>query len=83
MKNIHKTIIIFKKTIEGDIIAFMPEDSWSDGRGKQIITSYERHGQHSGAMIEFMDELEDATEQERVGLIQELERLGYNIKEGN
>lgn len=82
-KDKHTTVMIFKKFPEGDVIALMPEDSHQDGRGQTLITSYMRIGQHGGASPELIQDLEDASKQERKSLKQELKSLGYKIKEGN
>lgn len=74
------TLIIFKKFPQGDVIALMPEDD-ADSQGN--IMSYQRIGQHGAASPELLEDLEDATKQERAALKRELESLGYLIKEGN
>jgi hypothetical protein len=76
----HMTLIIFKKFPQGDVIALMPEDD-ADSQGN--IMSYQRIGQHGAASPELLEDLEDATKQERAALKRELESLGYLIKEGN
>lgn len=78
-KDKHKTLVIFKKFPEGDVIALMPEETWNNSQ----ITSYMRIGQHGGASPELVDELQDATKQERKSLLKELQNIGYNVKEGN
>lgn len=75
-----ETNVVFKKFPGGDIIALMPNDSWQDGSGKTLVTSYERIGQHSGASPELLEDLADATPDEYAELKIELEKLGYRLR---
>jgi hypothetical protein len=78
----HKTRMIFKKFPEGDVVALMIDDIQQDGRGQTWVTSYQRIGQHSGASPELLQELPDATPEERKALVSELNNLiGYQVED--
>lgn len=79
-KDKFETIVIFRKFEEGDIIALMPNDSWIDGGGEILITSYQHHGQHSGASAKLLKELNECSEEEYRDLKEELEDIGYRVK---
>lgn len=74
-----KTKVCFRKFPEGDVIAFMPQDTWQDGRGFTLVTSYQRIGQHAGASPELIDELPKASKKEYMALKKELELIGYKV----
>ena len=73
------TLMIFK-ILEGEVLALMPNEI-ADSSGN--IQSYMRVGQHSAASPELVNELKDATKQERADLVKELTSIGYLVKEGN
>ena len=60
-----------------DIIALFPEDF--DNWQRTLIVSYMHLGQHSGAMPELLEELEDASPIEYAALKNELESIGYTL----
>lgn len=63
-----KVKVIFRKTKDNEIIAFMPEASVNYGN----ILSYMHIGQHSEASLEFYWTTKKATEEEYKPLLNEL-----------
>jgi hypothetical protein len=73
----YKTTIIFKKTHDGEIIAFMPYEPAAYGN----MLSYVHMGQHSEASIGFYHECKPAIQDEYDELKNELENhCGYNVE---
>lgn len=68
-----KIKVIFKKTTDGEIIAFMPQLKANYGK----IVSYMHIGQHSEASVEFYWDTKQATETEYKPLLNELSGI-YN-----
>lgn len=69
--------VIFRKTKDGEIIAFFPEASANFGN----ILSYMHIGQHGEASLEFYQETNKATETEYNALLMELKTIydDYNL----
>lgn len=69
--------VIFRKTKDGEIIAFFPEASANFGN----ILSYMHIGQHGEASLEFYQETNKATETEYNTLMMELKAIydDYNL----
>jgi len=77
MKN-PKTNVIFRKTKDGEVIAFFPDTYCEYDLG--MMMSYEHCGQHSSASIGFYRECKPCTEAEYRELHNELTKLvGYNL----
>lgn len=68
-----KVKVIFRKTKEGEIIAFFPEASANFGN----ILSYMHIGQHAEASHDFYMATKKATEKEYESLLKELKSI-YN-----
>lgn len=68
-----KVKVIFKKTNEGEIIAFFPQFSANHGN----IVSYMHFGQHGEASLEFYYSTKKALESEYKSLLNELNII-YN-----
>ena len=68
-----KVKVIFRKTKDGEIIAFLPEASANFGN----ILSYMHVGQHGEASYEFYKDTKKATEKEYKTLLKELQSI-YN-----
>lgn len=66
-----KVKVIFRKTKENEIIAFMPEANVNYGN----ILSYMHIGQHSEASLEFYWTTKKATEEEYKPLLEELKMI--------
>jgi hypothetical protein len=75
-----KTIVVFRKfKKEGDIIALFPHEDFSPS-GLECM-SYQHMGQHSSADYDFCMRLSvPATEEEYKPLLNELLRIGYDLK---
>lgn len=76
-KNTEKTIVIFRKFRDGDVIALFPcepgtNDPWT-------CQSYMHVGQHGSASSELHTRTKPASEQEYRDLKRELEAIGYNL----
>lgn len=69
-----KVKVIFRKTKDGEIIAFMPEIPANYGK----ILSYMHIGQHGEADLEFYHETKKAAETEYKPLLEELKMI-YEI----
>lgn len=69
-----KVKVIFRKTKDNEIIAFMPEASVNCGN----ILSYMHIGQHSEASLEFYWTTKKATEEEYKQLLEELKMIYDN-----
>ena len=63
--------VIFRKTKDGEIVAFFPEASANFGN----ILSYMHIGQHGEASLEFYQEIKRATEAEYKPLLEELKSI--------
>lgn len=74
------TIVVFRKFDDGEVIALMPKDSWIDGGGEAFITSYQHIGQHSGASLDLLEDLQKCSEEDYRDLKRELENIGYRVK---
>ena len=73
-KQVETTKVIFRKYKDGEVIALMPEEKWSDG----CVTSYAHIGQHSGADYnKVMRDTKPATADEYASLYNELKQVGY------
>jgi len=82
-KDKKKTVVVFRKFSEGDLIAFFPQESWEDqNTGEVLISSYQKIGQHSAASPSLIEELLPVSKEERRELKEELKGLGYNLQEG-
>lgn len=66
-----KVKVIFRKTKNNEVIAFMPEESVNYGN----ILSYMHIGQHSEASLEFYWTTKKATEEEYKPLLEELKMI--------
>ena len=69
-----KVKVIFRKTKDGEIIAFMPELKANYGK----IVSYMHIGQHGEASVEFYWNTKKATEKEYKPLLNELNGIYYD-----
>ena len=68
------TKVIFRKYKDGEVIALMPEEEWSDG----CVTSYLHIGQHAEADYnKVIRDTKPATVDEYASLYNELKRVGY------
>ena len=75
MSKQNKTIVIFRKFNDGEIIALFPFEEWSNG----CCVSYMHIGQHSGADYNHViTTTKPATKSEYKDLFNELKRVGYN-----
>jgi hypothetical protein len=76
-----KTKVIFRKTKEGEIVAFFPGHlSKSLRTGETMIMSYMRIGQHSDASLGFYRHLKPAAPDEYKPLYNELTGMvGYKL----
>lgn len=77
-KDIHKTVVVFRKFKEGDIIALFPELCPSTKANE--CDSYMRVGQHGAACTSLVNDTKPAKEKEYASLKAELESIGYNLK---
>lgn len=75
-KDAEKTIVVFRKFKEGDVIALFPE---IPGSSKYDCLSYMTIGQHSSASLEIVRETTLAKPEEYKNLKNELEEIGYNL----
>jgi hypothetical protein len=75
-----KTLVIFRKFKEGDIVALFPEIP-SSNNGYECL-SYMAVGQHGGADPLLVRETKVAKPSEYRDLARELRRLGYKLKIG-
>ena len=74
-EQVETTKVIFRKYKDGEVIALMPEEKWSDG----CVTSYLHIGQHSGADYnKVMYNTKPATADEYASLYSELKIVGYS-----
>lgn len=72
------TEVVFKKTKDGEIIAFFP---YIDGTNYDTMMSYMHVGQHSEANLNYYHECKTAAPEEYKPLYDELENIiGYNLK---
>lgn len=69
-----KVKVIFRKTNDGEIIAFLPEASANFGN----ILSYMHVGQHGEASYDFYKTTKKATETEYKPLLKELQSIYYD-----
>lgn len=69
-----KVKVIFRKTKDNEVIAFMPEITVNYGN----IMSYMHIGQHGEASLDFYHDTKKATEAEYKALLEELQML-YEI----
>ena len=75
----HETIVIFRKFKEGgDIIALFP---FKDFDNKGNCMSYQHLGQHGAASYSYCIDISvPAMPNEYQSLLNELQRIGYNLK---
>ena len=73
-----KTVVIFRKFDDGDIIAMFPEDPGT--LDPCTCSSYQQTGQHGAASITLAQCTKPASPAEYADLKQELESLGYNLE---
>lgn len=71
-----KTIVIFRKESNGDIVAFFPYEI-ADLTG--CIACYAHVGQHSAAALEYYRETRPCTLAECADLMTELQSIGYEL----
>jgi len=77
-KDKEKTKVIFRKFINGDIIALFPEiEGGANQKGECM--SYMHVGQHSGAAYALIYNTKPAKPDEYADLFAELEGIGYNL----
>lgn len=69
------TKVIFKKFIEGDIIALFPNEIADPNNN---IMSYQHIGQHGAASPDLLHGLEDAKPSEYNDLLKEIISIGYD-----
>lgn len=70
-----KVKFLVHEEYKDDLFAFFPEDVCDlDGN----FTSYAHVGQHSGCCQEYADQSREATREEYLPLLQELESIGYD-----
>lgn len=77
------TNVIFKRepnqdTDEIDVLAVFPDEISHIG-DESYVTVYSHNGQHGDASEEYVNGLEDATEEEYADLAEELRERGYNL----
>lgn len=73
-----KTITIFRKYKDGEIIALFPAERWN--RHDNTCTSYVHVGQHGDADYDYVVYRTTlATPEEYADLKSELERIGYDL----
>lgn len=73
-----KTITIFRKYKDGEIIALFPAEKWN--RNDNTCTSYVHVGQHGAADYDYVvSRTSLATPEEYADLKAELERIGYEL----
>lgn len=73
-----KENVIFK--LDGkEIVAFLVDDQWQDGKGNTLVTCYSRIGQHSGASPDYMNALKEANKHQYSKLLKELNEIGYEL----
>lgn len=66
--------VAFKRFEDGDIIAIFPDQRWSKDC-TDMLTSYMTLGQHAPCSDSLLRELDDATEEEYIGLKEEIEHI--------
>jgi len=77
MVNEPKTLVVFRKWSNGDIIALFP----CEDVGLGYCNSYEHIGQHSGADYTGVVKMTKlATQKEYIYLYKELQLIGYSLK---
>ena len=74
------TRVAFRQFDDGEVIALFPDVPWTWNPNDGMITSYMHNGQHDGASIELLDELEQPTPTDITPLYLELLRIGYDLK---
>lgn len=72
-----KTVVIFRKYRDGQILALFPYDIETD---EGHVNSYMRIGQHGAASLECVKDTKPAKENEYNGLCHELTSIGYDLK---
>ena len=74
----HKTVVIFRKWKNNEVIALFPEEMANDHPA--FCSSYQHIGQHGVATPQgVINETSLAKEEEYQELSQELSQLGYNL----
>ena len=66
--------VIFRVFEDGDVIAL-----WEENTQSKWLMCYQHIGQHGEASRELVDELRPATQEEKEGLILELNSIGYIV----
>jgi len=88
-KDTHKTKVVFLmeqeiqingETIEGDVMAYFPEECRIDSSREKLFTCYAHVGQHSEACEEYLKACKPATPEQYKDLAEELESIGYNLE---
>jgi len=72
-----KTVVIFRKFPEGEIVAIFPEIPANDHRAECLC--YQHIGQHGPASYSLVDRTKLATAAEYAELKTELESIGYDL----
>lgn len=74
------TPVKFSKFPDGDIVALFPLEEWNRSLkpSDKHIASYQHIGQHGGASVELLTELEECKPHEYHGLLCELTGIGYD-----
>jgi len=76
-KDIFKTVVIFRKYEDNEVIALFPYDKETN----DCCNSYMHLGQHANAnYIGVISQTKPANESEYKDLFNELENIGYNLK---
>lgn len=72
-----KTIVVFRKFKEGDVLALFPQEEYGGG----LCMSYQAVGQHGGAdYAHCIGITKPAKEAEYEPLLRELKAIGYELK---
>jgi hypothetical protein len=78
IKDTHKTVVVFRKFKEGDVLALFPSEEEAYNGG--FCESYQHVGQHSGADYTHCIKItKPAKPSEYAALKRELEGIGYNL----